>query len=108
MEHFINSGFDIINPVQVNAVGMDPNLLKEKYGEHVVFWGGGVDTQKVLPFGTPEEVEEQVLKHCEIFSVNGGFVFNTVHNIQATVSIKNMVAMLNGLRKFHGETPLKN
>ncbi len=108
MEHFINSGFDIINPVQVNAVGMDPKLLKEKYGEHIVFWGGGVDTQKVLPFGTPEEVEEQVLKHCEIFSVNGGFVFNTVHNIQATVPVKNMVAMLNGLRKFHGETPLKN
>ncbi len=108
MENFINSGFDIINPVQVNAVGMDPKLLKEKYGEHMVFWGGGVDTQKVLPFGTPEEVEEQVLKHCEIFSMNGGFVFNTVHNIQATVPIKNIIAMLNGLRKFHGETPLKN
>jgi len=108
MENFINSGFDIINPVQVNAVGMDPKLLKEKYGEHMVFWGGGVDTQKVFPFGTPEEVEEQVLKHCEIFSMNGGFVFNTVHNIQATVPIKNIIAMLNGLRKFHGETPLKN
>ncbi|MEN8230977.1 MAG: uroporphyrinogen decarboxylase family protein, partial [Bacteroidota bacterium] len=56
MEHFIETGFDIINPVQINAAGMDPVLLKEKYGDRLTFWGGGVDTQKVLPFGTPEEV----------------------------------------------------
>lgn len=103
MEHFSKSGFDIINPVQVNAVGMDPQLLKDKYGDRLTFWGGGVDTQQVLPFGTPEEVEKQVLKHCEIFSQNGGFVFNTVHNIQANVPVENIVAMIDGLRKFHGE-----
>ncbi len=68
MEHFIEAGFDIINPVQVNAAGMDPVLLKEKYGSRLVFWGGGVDTQKVLPFGTPEEVKAHVLKECEIFA----------------------------------------
>jgi hypothetical protein len=99
---FIDSGFDIINPVQINAAGMDPIKLKEKYGRKIVFWGGGVDTQKVLSFATPGEVEEQVLRMCEIFSVSGGFVFNTVHNIQATTPINNVIAMLNGLRKFNG------
>ncbi len=106
MENFIKSGFDIINPVQVNAAGMDPQLLKKRYGDHLVFWGGGVDTQKMLPFGEPKEVENQVVEHCQIFSKNGGFVFNTVHNIQANVPIENIIAMLNGLRRFHGETLL--
>ena len=80
MEHFIDAGFDIINPVQINAAGMDPVLLKKKYGDRLTFWGGGADTQKVLPFGTPEEVKAHVLKECEIFAPDGGFVFNTVHN----------------------------
>lgn len=100
MEHFIESGFDIINPVQVNAAGMDPVLLKQKYGDQLVFWGGGVDTQKVLPFGTPQEVKAHVLKECEIFSRDGGFVFNTVHNIQANVPLKNVLAMLDAIREF--------
>jgi hypothetical protein len=100
MEHFIDSGFDIINPVQVNAAGMDPVLLKEKYGDRLVFWGGGVDTQKVLPFGSPEEVRSHVLKECGIFGPGGGFVFNTVHNIQANVPIPNVVAMLEAVRQF--------
>lgn len=100
MEHFIDAGFDIINPVQVNAAGMDPLLLKEKYGSRLVFWGGGVDTQKVLPFGTPEEVKAHVLKECEIFAEDGGFVFNTVHNIQANVPLENVVAMLEAIREF--------
>jgi len=100
MEHFIESGFDIINPVQVNAAGMDPVLLKEKYGDRLVFWGGGVDTQKVLPFGTPGEVKSHVLKECEIFSKDGGFVFNTVHNIQANVPLQNVVAMLEAINEF--------
>jgi hypothetical protein len=102
MQQFIDSGFDVINPVQISAAGMDPLKLKEKYGRDLVFWGGGVDTQKVLSFGTPEQVEQQVLKMCEIFSVNGGFVFNTVHNIQATTPVQNVIAMINGLRKFNG------
>lgn len=100
MEHFIEAGFDIINPVQVNAAGMDPVLLKEKYGSRLVFWGGGVDTQKVLPFGTVEEVKAHVLKECEIFSRDGGFVFNTVHNIQANVPLPNVIAMLEAIKEF--------
>jgi uroporphyrinogen-III decarboxylase len=82
---------------------MDPQLLKEKYGDRLVFWGGGVDTQKMLPFGDPKEVENQVVTLCQIFSKNGGFVFNTVHNIQANVPLENIIAMFNGLRTFHGE-----
>jgi len=102
MQSFIDSGFDIINPVQINAVGMDPVKLKKNYGRDIVFWGGGVDTQKVLSFGTPGDVEKQVLRLCEIFSVSGGFIFNTVHNIQATTPLQNVIAMMNGLRKFNG------
>ncbi len=103
MNDFIEFGFDIINPVQVSATGMDPDHLKNSFGDRLTFWGGGVDTQHVLPFGTPKEVEEQVLRHCEIFSKNGGFVFNTVHNIQANVPVENIVAMLNAVRKFNGK-----
>lgn len=97
MNLFIESGFDIINPVQINAEGMDPVLLKKKYGDRIVFWGGGVDTQGVFAFGTPRQVKEQVKKQCEIFNNNGGFVFNTVHNIQANVPFENVVAMLEAL-----------
>ena len=81
---------------------MDPKKLKEKYGRDLVFWGGGIDTQKVLPFGTPEEVRDQVLRNCEIFIKDGGFVFNTVHNIQANVPVENMVAMLEAIQEFNG------
>lgn len=100
---FIRAGFDIINPVQINAVGMEPKKLKEKYGRDLVFWGGGIDTQKVLPFGKPKEVREQVISNCEIFSKGGGFVFNTVHNIQANVPIENVVAMLEAIQEFNGK-----
>ncbi len=98
MDLFIESGFDIINPVQINAANMDPKLLKEKYGERVVFWGGGADTQGVFAFGTPEQVKEQVKRQCDILNKNGGFVFNTVHNIQANVPFENVVAMLETLK----------
>ncbi len=100
MESFIAAGFDIINPVQINAAGMDPARLKEKYGDRLVFWGGGVDTQKVLPFARPEEVKSHVLKQCSILAPGGGFVFNTVHNIQANVPLGNVVAMLEAIREF--------
>ena len=102
IKHFIDSGFDIINPVQVNAAGMDPENLKSKFGDTIVFWGGGVDTQKVLPFGNKKEVEEQVINHCKIFSRKGGFVFTTVHNIQANIPVQNIIAMLNAIKKFNG------
>jgi len=100
MELFIESGFDIINPVQINASGMDSRLLKEKYGSRVVFWGGGVDTQGVFPFGTPAQVKEQVKRQCDILNNNGGFVFNTVHNIQANVPFANVIAMLEALKEL--------
>ena len=98
---FIDAGFDIINPVQINAKGMEPQHLKDAYGDRITFWGGGVDTQKVLSFGTPEDVKKQVQTQCEILSKNGGFVFNTVHNTQATVPIENIVAMLETLKNFN-------
>jgi hypothetical protein len=101
LNSFIDAGFDIINPVQINAKGMDPQHLKDTYGDRITFWGGGVDTQKVLSFGTPEDVKKQVWRQCEILSKNGGFVFNTVHNTQANVPTENIVAMIDTLRKFN-------
>lgn len=100
---FIEAGFDILNPVQCSAAGMDPELLKSKYGDRVVFWGGGVDTQRTLPFGTPQEVRDQVLRRCEIFSKNGGFVFNAIHNVQANTPIANIVAMIDAVHEFNGD-----
>lgn len=99
---FIECGFDIINPVQCSAAGMDPDLLKRKYGKNLVFWGGGVDTQKVLPFGTPKEVRKQVLERCRIFAADGGFVFNAIHNVQAKTPVENIVAMVNAVHEFNG------
>jgi len=98
MRNFIDSGFDIINPVQVSAADMDPAHLKHEYGNHIVFWGGGVDTQKTLPFGTADEVYKEVREQIDIFAKNSGFVFNTVHNIQSTVPVKNIAAMLQAVK----------
>jgi hypothetical protein len=98
----IEAGFDILNPVQINAKDMDTQRLKDEFGDAVTFWGGGIDTQKILPAGTPEQVREHVWKQCEILGRNGGFVFNAVHNIQANVPVENVAAMieaLNALRK---------
>jgi hypothetical protein len=100
-DSFADAGIDIVNPVQCSAVGMEPEKLKAKYGDRLVFWGGGVDTQQVLPFGTPQQVREQVLRRCEIFAPGGGFVFNTIHNIQAGTPVDNIVAMLDALRNFN-------
>lgn len=104
MSHFIAAGFDIINPVQVSAKGMDPMLLKKNYGKDLIFWGGGIDTQKTLPHATPEKVREEVLRLCTIFAKDGGFVFNTVHNIQANVPVENIVAMVDAIKEFNGTT----
>jgi len=101
---FIDAGFDIINPVQASAAGMDPETLKKEFGDKIVFWGGGVDTQKTLPFGTPEEVREQVLRRCEVFSPGGGFVFNAIHNVQAKTPIKNVAAMIDAVHEFNGRS----
>ncbi|MFH0990165.1 MAG: uroporphyrinogen decarboxylase family protein [bacterium] len=99
---FIDSGFDILNPVQCSADGMDPHHLKNTFGRDIVFWGGGIDTQKTLMFSTAESVREEVLARCEIFGKGGGFIFNSVHNIQANVPLKNIVAMFDAVKEFNG------
>jgi hypothetical protein len=103
MPLFIEAGFDIINPVQCSATGMDPKELKEQFGDQIVFWGGCVDTQHTLPFGTPEDVRKEVLNRCEIFSPNGGYIFNAIHNIQANTPTENIVAMLDAVHEFNGD-----
>ena len=90
---FIEVGVDIINPVQVSAAGMDSAELKRDFGKDIVFWGGGVDTQRVLGTGTPQAVREEVKRRLDDFMPGGGFIFNTVHNIQGNVPAENMVAM---------------
>ncbi len=99
---FIEAGFDILNPVQIAAAGMEPARLKAEFGRDIVFWGGGVDTQTTLMFKSPGEVRDEVLRNCEIFGRDGGFVFNTVHNIQGNVPVANVVAMIEALREFNG------
>jgi hypothetical protein len=99
---FIESGFDILNPVQCSAADMAPEQLKKEFGRAIVFWGGGVDTQKTLMFGTADEVRREVIQRCEIFGTGGGFVFNAVHNIQGNVPLKNVVAMFEALKEVNG------
>jgi uroporphyrinogen decarboxylase len=96
---FIEMGVDILNPVHVRATGMEPAALKHDFGRDIVFWGGGVDTQGVLPNGTPQEVKDDVRRNVDALAPGGGFVFNTVHNIQADVPPENIVAMWEALRE---------
>lgn len=104
MRSFIESGFDIINPVQCSAANMEAEHLKREYGRDLVFWGGGVDTQHTLPFGTPDEVREQVLARCEVFGAGGGFVFNAIHNVQARTPVENIVAVIDAVHEFNGRS----
>jgi len=97
IEGFIDAGFDILNPVQTSAKGMDPQLLVDKYGGRIVFWGGGADTQQTLPFGEPDQVRRQVAERVQIFSAKKGFVFSTVHNIQCNTPTENVLAMFEAL-----------
>jgi len=98
---FMEAGFDILNPVQCSAAGMAPEHLKATYGNRLTFWGGGIDTQQVLPFGTPAEVRRQALERCGIFARGGGFVFNSIHNIQARTPVENIVAMIDAVHEFN-------
>jgi uroporphyrinogen-III decarboxylase len=98
----VDAGFDILNPVQCSAAGMDPRWLKETFGRKIAFWGGGVDTQKTLPFGTPEEVRREVKERIAIFGRGGGLVFNTVHNVQAGTPAENLVALYQAVRETRG------
>jgi len=96
---FIEIGVDILNPIHVTATGMELIALKRDFGKGLVFWGGGVETQSVLPFGTPQEVKDNVRRNIDALAPGGGFVFNTVHNIQADVPPENIVAMWEALRE---------
>ncbi len=100
IEDFIAAGFDILNPVQCSAANMDPRELKEKFGERITFWGGGVDTQGTLPFGTADEVRKEVRERIKIFAPGGGFVFNSIHNVQAQVPVDNLLAMYETVREY--------
>ncbi len=99
-DDMVDAGVDIVNPVQISAAGMDPRVLKERWGDKLVFWGAGVDTQHVLPFGTPEEIDAQVRENIQILGAGGGFVFCTVHNIQATVPTENLVALYHAFNRY--------
>lgn len=90
---FIESGFDILNPVQCSASQMDPWELKREFGDRLTFWGGGVDTQHTLPFGTPEQVRDEVRERIKAFGPGGGFVFNTIHNVQPNTPTENVLAL---------------
>ncbi len=91
---FIQSGIDILNPVQTNAGGMDPVELKKEFGGEIVFWGGGVESQTVLPYGTPDEVRQQVIERIKVFAPGGGFIFAVIHNIQHGVPMENLQSMM--------------
>ena len=103
---FVEAGFDILNPVQTSAARMDPVELKRDFGDVFTFWGGGVDTQRTLPFGTPEQVRVEVRQRLKVFGAGGGFVFNPVHNVQARAPIENILAMYATVREF-GHYPLQ-
>ena len=103
VDTFIDCGFDILNPVQCSADGMDPQGLKDNYGDRITFWGGGVNTQQTLPFGTPEQVRKEVLSRCEVFAPGGGFVFNAIHNVQAQTPIENVIAMIDAVHEYNGD-----
>jgi uroporphyrinogen decarboxylase len=93
----IEMGVDILNPVQTSARGMDARMLKEEFGDRLVFWGGSLDCQKTLPFGRPEEVRREVREHVDALAPGGGFVFAPVHNIQANVPTENVIAMFDAV-----------
>ena len=94
-------GIDALNPVQVSAEGMDPATLKREFGREIAFWGGGCDSQSVLPFGTPQKVADEVKRHIDALAPGGGFIFGPIHNIQAGVPLDNIVTMLRVARE-HG------
>ena len=104
---WIDCGVDILNPVQTTAAGMEPRRLKAEFGDRLTFWGGGVDTQTVLPFGTLAEIRDQVRERIQIFGPGGGFVFNPIHNIQGDVSVDRLMAMFQAVREY-GKYPLSS
>jgi len=96
----IDNGVDILNPVQIGLVDMEPKKLKEKFGKQIVFWGGGIDAQHILPFAKPSEIREHVRRNLEVFKPGGGYIFNNVHNIQVGVPAENIVALFDAAYEF--------
>ena len=101
MPDMIEAGIEVFNPVQTNAYQMSPEYLKDTFGQKCTFWGGGIETVGTLNSGTPEKIRKQVLERMEIFSKDGGFVFNTVHNILPDVPPDNIVAMYDAVKEFN-------
>ena len=97
---FLEMGVDILNPIHIRAKDMDPAALKRDFGRDLVFWGGGVDTQGILPSATPEEVRDDVRRNIEALAPGGGYVFNTIHNIQPDVPPENIIAMWETLQEY--------
>lgn len=102
LPHFIEAGIDILNPVQTSAANMDPARLKAEFGDRLVFWGGGCDTQSVLGRATPDEIRRHVKQRIDVFAPGGGYVFNQIHNIQANVPAENVIAMFDAAYEFGG------
>jgi len=96
----LDNGIDILNPVQIAARNMEPAALKSRFGDKLVFWGGGIDSQHVLPTATPQEVREHVRRNLAAFKPGGGYVFNNVHNIQGDVPAENVLAMFDAAEEF--------
>ena len=94
MDDLIEAGLESANPVQITCAGMDPQHLKETYGDRFTFWGGGCDTREILPHGTPDDVKKNVRELVDIWKPGGGFVFQQVHNVLADVPPENVIAML--------------
>ena len=103
LQDFHECGADILNPVQTSAAGMEAKGLKEQWGDKFTFWGGGINTQKTLPFGTPEECYNETMENLKIFAPGGGYVFNAVHNIQGQTPMENMVAMYQAIRDYNAQ-----
>jgi hypothetical protein len=99
-DDFVDAGVDIVNPVQISAAGMDPETLKQRWGQKLVFWGGGVDTQHVLPFGTPQEIESHVADNIRTLGQGGGMIFSTVHNIQASIPTENLLTLFKAISRY--------
>jgi uroporphyrinogen decarboxylase len=97
---FLEIGVDILNPIHIRAQDMAPAGLKRDFGRDLVFWGGGVDTQGILPHGTPRQVKDDVCRNIEALAPGGGYVFNTIHNIQADVPPENIIAMWEALQEY--------
>ncbi|MFQ5795559.1 MAG: uroporphyrinogen decarboxylase family protein [Candidatus Bipolaricaulia bacterium] len=96
----IEAGVQILNPVQVSAARMDTRRLKKEFGDVLCFWGGGVDTQNVLPRGTPDEVRDEVRRHLDDLAPGGGYIFGAIHNIQPDVPPENIIAMWETLQEY--------